>query len=272
MEYVDFSGLRRSGEIDLVFPAWKKGERVAFFSPHDDDAVLGAGCLILATVRSGGTPDICVFCCGDAGYSTLPEKREIVQQRRREAIRAYRSLGVNKSNIRFFGLPDFSLSSHLDRRARRTPGLFDRIVSFLRGKRISRVLFSSGFLEHWDHTAVFHAGLYISPQAQDPILADLGKPQPIRSYLAFSVWGDFEPAQDGRSTRADRGILASQEDEDLVLSAITEFSSQARIIEEIVARRKKRKTNGGYLELYKSYEPRKPIDYPPYFQLLKKMK
>lgn len=272
MEFVDFTDLKRGRRIDLVFPGWKQGERVVFFSPHDDDAVLGAGYLILAAVRSGGVPDVFVFCRGDAGYSTPAEKRTIVQRRKREAACAYGILGVKKSNIRFFGLPDFSLPSHLDRRSKRVPGLFDRLVSLLRRRCISRVLFSSGFLEHWDHTAVFHAGIYISPQAQDPILADLGKPQPIRSYLAYSVWGDFEPPANGQSTRADRGILAAEEDEKLVIGAVKAFSSQARIIKEIVAQREKRKTSGGYLELYKSYEPRQPIDYTPYFRLLKKMR
>jgi len=271
MEFVDFINLKRSGRIHLIFPGWKKGERVAFFSPHDDDALLGAGHLIQATVRSGGVPSVFVFCRGDAGYSSPGEKKGIVERREREAVVAYGRLGVKKQNIRFLNVPDFSLMARLDRRPPWGKGVFDQIISRLRQQRISRVVFSSGHLEHWDHTAVFYAGVYTSPQAQDPILADLGMPFPAKTYLAYSVWGDFEPAPEGQDVRADLGILAEEEDEKRVIDAIKEFSSQARIIRNIVAHRKKRKTQGGYLELYKSIRLRQPIDYSPYFGLLNKM-
>ncbi len=59
---------------------------------------------------------------------------------------------------------------------------------------MSRIVFSSGHREHSDHTAVFWHALYTAPQAGDPILADLGPPSPIRSYLAYAVWSDFEPS------------------------------------------------------------------------------
>jgi len=271
MEFVDFINHKRSGRIHLLFHGWKKAERVAFFSPHDDDALLGAGHLIQATMRSGGVPSVFVFCRGDAGYSTPGEKKGIVQRRKREAVGAYGLLGVRKQDIRFLDVPDFSLLARLDRRPPWGKGVFDRIISTLRHERISRIVFSSGHLEHWDHTAVFYAGVYTSPQAQDPILADLGEPFPAKSYLAYSVWGDFEPATEGRDVRADLGILATEEDEKRVIDAIKEFSSQARIIKNIVAHRKKRRTQGGYLELYKSIGLRQPIDYSPYFELLGKM-
>jgi LmbE family N-acetylglucosaminyl deacetylase len=272
MEFVDFVKLKRSGRLSQLFPGWKKGERVAFLSPHDDDALLGAGHLILATVRSGGVPSVSVFCRGDAGYSTAAEKKGIVRRRKSEAISAYGQLGVKKQDIRFLDIPDFSLMAHLDRRPPWGKGVFDKIVSTLRKQQVSRIVFSSGHLEHWDHTAVFYAGIYTSPQAQDPILADLGKPYPAKTYLAYSVWGDFEPAPEGHEIRADLGILAPEEDEKRVIDAVKAFSSQARIIKNIVAHRKKRKTQGGYLELYKNIRLRQPIDYSPYFRLLDKMR
>jgi LmbE family N-acetylglucosaminyl deacetylase len=245
---------------------------VAFFSPHDDDALLGAGHLILATLRSGGTPCVFIFCRGDAGYSTAAEKKGIVRRRKREAIRSYGHLGVQERHILFFDIPDFSLMAHLNRQPPWGKGVFDRIVSLLRQERISRAVFSSGYLEHWDHTAVYYAGVYISSQAQDPILVDLGKPHPIRTYLAYAVWGDFEPPPPGQTTRANLGILASDEDENQVIEAISEFSSQAKIIRNIVAHRKKRKTQGGYVELYKKIKLREPIDYSPYFGFLSKIR
>ena len=271
MEFVDFVKLKRSGRLSQLFPGWKKGERVAFLSPHDDDALLGAGHLILATVRSGGVPAVSVFCRGDAGYSTPAEKKGIVQRRKIEAVSAYGRIGVKRPDIRFLDIPDFSLMSQLDRRPPWGKGVFDKIISTLRRGRISRIVFSSGYLEHWDHTAVFYAGVYTSPQAQDPILADLGGPHLVKTYLAYSVWSDFEPTPGGDDIRADLGILATDEDEKRIIEAIKEFPSQARIIKKIVAHRKKRKTQGGYLELYKSIRLRQPINYSPYFKLLNKM-
>lgn len=271
MEYVDFSRLRRSSTIGLFFPGWKKGESVGFLSPHDDDALLGAGYLILATLEAGGVPHVIVFCRGDAGYSTPAEKRSIVGRRKGEAVRAYRLLGVQPENIHFFGFPDFSLMSRLDRRPPGGKGVFGKIIRALRDERISRLAFSSGHFEHWDHTAVFYAGIYTSPQAQDPILADWGRPFAIRTYLAYSVWGDFEPPPRAGDLRAGFGILAAPPEEKKILAAIRQFSSQARIIRTILAQRQRRKSAGGYLELYQSFKVRQPIDYAPYFELLKRM-
>jgi LmbE family N-acetylglucosaminyl deacetylase len=272
MQSIDFAALKRNRRLSLAFPGWEKGERVAFYSPHDDDALLGAGYLILATERAGGIPFVFVFCRGDAGYSTPDQKKGIVDKRKKEATRAYGLLGVRAENIHFFDIPDFSLPSRLDRRPPGGEGIFDKTISGLRRKRISRVVFSSGHFEHWDHSGVFCVGVYISPQAQDPILADLGKPQRIKTYLAYSVWGDFEPARGKGEISADLGILAEEKDENLIIKAIQEFSSQSRIIKDIVARRMARKAESGYLELYKSYELRRPIDYSPYIRLLSKMR
>ncbi len=272
MEFIDFTAPLKDRRINLIFPGWNEHDGVAFFSPHDDDVLLGAGYLILATVRAGAIPDILVFCRGDAGYSTPHQKKGIVGRRKKEAIRAYGTLGVPAGNVHFFGIPDFSLLTRLDRRPPGGKGIFDRVVSLLRGKRISRIVFSSGHLEHWDHTAIFNAGIYTAPQAQDPILADLGEPHPVKTYLAYAVWGDFEPASGEGKIPADLGILATEEDEQRIIQAIQKFSSQSRIIRHIVDRRKARRNGTEYLELYKSYKLRRPIDYSPYLAILRNMK
>jgi LmbE family N-acetylglucosaminyl deacetylase len=271
MEFINFLSFKRSRKIVLLCPGWEKGEKVAFYSPHDDDAVLGAGYLMMATLESGGIPHIYIFCKGDAGYSTLREKKDIVKRRKEEAVRSYGLLGVPGKNVHFFDIPDFSLMGRLDRRLPQGKGVFDKIISTLRAEQISRAVFSSGYLEHWDHTAVFNAGVYLSSQAQDPILVDLGKPFPMKTYLTYSVWGDLEPAPISRDEiRADLGIIATPQEENRVLEAIKAFSSQNRIILDIVAHREKRRSEEGYLELYKSIPVRKSVDYTPYFRILKK--
>jgi LmbE family N-acetylglucosaminyl deacetylase len=271
MMFLDFEKLERSNRIDLLFPGWKRGEKVAFYSPHDDDAALGAGYLIRATIEAGGTPHLLIFCRGDAGYSTLSEKKGLAGRRKKEAAAAYGPLGLSRQSIHFFDIPDFSLRSRLDRLLLTGKGLFEKVLRLLRREQVSRVVFSSGYLEHWDHTAAYDMGVYFSSQAQDPILADLGNPCPMKTYLAYSVWGDFEPPAERGDLSADLGILATAEEENNVMAAIGSFSTQAKVIKDIVARRKKRRTEEGYLELYKVVRVRKPIDFSSYFDLLKRM-
>jgi LmbE family N-acetylglucosaminyl deacetylase len=272
MEFIDFASLRRGPLIDLIFPGWAQGENVAFYSPHDDDAALGAGYLIQAVVENGGHPVLLIFCRGDAGYSTPEAKRTIVATRKKEAARAYGELGVEKAGLLFFDVPDFALMACVDRTGRGEAHLFDRLVALLRKREISRIVFSSGHFEHWDHTATYDLGIYTSPQAGDPILADLGRPFPIKSYLAYSVWADFEPLPGrNKGIRAEKGILADERHETAVRKALEAFVSQGEIMAKTVAvHRRKRRAAGGYLEIYKDIKLRAAVDYEPYAARLKK--
>jgi LmbE family N-acetylglucosaminyl deacetylase len=273
MEFVDFLSLKRSRNIELFFPDWKKGEKVAFLSPHDDDVILGAGYLLMATLEQGGIPLVFIFCSGDAGYSSEEDKNRIVRKRKKETKKAYGSLGIPEENILYSDIPDFSLSLYVNRNLPKGKGLFEEQVKHFREEKVSRVVFSSGFYEHWDHTAVYQMGIYTSPQAGDPILADLGAPYGPRSYYVYSVWGDFEPAKsEENAIRADKGILANEDSENLVREAVQAFSSQEKIFKTIVDYREKRKSDSGYLELYKTIQIRKPIDFSAYFDLLSECK
>ncbi len=273
MEFIDFSTRRRSEKIELLFPAWKNGEKVAFLSPHDDDVVLGAGYLVKAVLDNGGIPLIFIFCMGDAGYSETEDKNTIVKTRKKETIKAYKILGIREENLFYSEIPDFSLPPYVNRILPRGKGLFEEQIRLFRKEQVSRVVFASGFYEHWDHTAVFDMGIYTSPQAGDPILADLGPPYAPKSYFVYSVWGDFEPEETIRETiRANKGILAGKELENTVRESIQAFSSQKKIFQAIVDYREKRKLGGEYLELYKTISVRKQINFKPYFDLLEKCK
>ncbi len=271
MEFVDFErGLRGKG-LEIVFPDWRPGENVAFYSPHDDDVVLGAGALVQAVMKGGGGARVFIFCRGDAGYSTAGEKEVIVKTREMEAVRAYGELGVPAGAITRFEIPDFALMETLPRRPSVLgETVFDRLIAHLRADKISRVVFSSGHREHADHTAVFLHGIYTSPQAGDPILADLGPPFPIRSYLAYSVWTDFAPAEEPEGWRADKGVLAGREEENAVRKALEAFVSQKKIMAgTAAASRKARRMEGGFLELLRTVDIRKTLDYGPYRERLK---
>jgi len=269
MEFVDFRRGVRGGGLEILFPGWKPGEAVAFYSPHDDDAVLGAGYLIRAVIENGGAPHVLVFCRGDAGYSTLSGKAGIVAVRGEETIHAYDALGVPAAAITSFDVPDFALMDRIGRD--RAPGsLFDRLVIYLRLHRVRRIVFSSGNFEHWDHTAAFYAGIYTSPQAGDPILADLGPPSPIATFLQYAVWSDFSPSPDRLSPAADKAILGSAEDEAAVRRALAAFASQGLIMNNTVAAlRDKRGCGDDLLELYQEFGLRQPIDFEPYREALK---
>jgi LmbE family N-acetylglucosaminyl deacetylase len=269
MEFVDFLSLRQSQNIELFFPDWKKGEKVAFLSPHDDDVILGAAYLLMATLEHGGSPLVFIFCSGDAGYSSEEDKDSIVRKRKKETKKAYGNLGIGEENIFYSDIPDFSLSPYINRNLPKGKGLFEEQVKHFRKEQVSRVVFSSGFYEHWDHTAVYHMGIYTSPQAGDPILADLGAPYGPKSYYVYSVWGDFEPTKsDEKVLRADKGILADKDSENQVREAIQAFSSQKKIFKTIVDYREKRKSSSGYIELYKTIQVREQIDFKAYFDLL----
>lgn len=273
MEFIDFASLRRSKKIDLFFPDWKKGEKVAFLSPHDDDVVLGAGYLLRATVKCGGIPLVFIFCKGDAGYSVAEDKNIIVKTRKKETVKAYKLLGAKEGNIFYSDIPDFSLPPYVNRNLPRGKGLFEEQIKLFRQEQVTRVVFASGFYEHWDHTAVYHMGMYTSPQAGDPILADLGEPCAPKSYYVYSVWGDFEPEKSGQDAiRADKGILVDKELEHTVREAIQAFVSQKKIYQTIVEHREKRKSESGYIELYKTMAVRSQVDFEPYFDLLIKCK
>jgi LmbE family N-acetylglucosaminyl deacetylase len=274
MEFIDFRDDRRGSSIEILFPGWKtRGEAAAFLSPHDDDVVLGSGYLVRAVIEAGGRPVVIVFCKGDAGYATPAAKRSIVRTRRAEADEAYRTLGVGAADIHFFGLPDLSLMTYVNRKVPGKAGVLDRLIGLLRTYRAGRVVFSSPHCENWDHTAVFNLGMYAAPQAGDPILADLGPPSPVTSSLVYSVWGDF-PAAEGEPgpLRADAAILAGEKEERLVRRALRAFASQAAVMENTVAgQRDRRKGPAGWIELYQRARVRRPIDYGPYFERLVKM-
>jgi hypothetical protein len=271
MEFVDFAALRRGPDIELIFPGWKKGETVAFLSPHDDDVLLGAGYLLKAVLDQGGIPMVYIFCAGDAGYSTIEEKAVISGIRRQEAEDAYGALGIPLENLMLWKVPDFSLMPQVNRKYADQSGLFDEQVSLFRAQGVSRVVCASGYYEHWDHTAVFYMGLYTSPQAGDPILADLGVPQPVKTCLIYSVWGDFDPALGiSPAVRADKAVLADFETEESLREAVQRFVSQRPIFQSIVAHRDKRKSDQGFLELYQDVRIRPQTDFAPYFERLDK--
>jgi len=276
-----FYNLRRqvgSPDIKVLFPEWRDGqERVMVFSPHDDDALLGAGYLMLACLARGAEVHVCIFCDGRAGYSRPEQRATIVATRRQETLRAYRSLGLADEQVHPLGYPDFSLVSYvgwwLDG-ARE--GTLSQILPLLRRLGITRLLIPNGYREHSDHTAAYEVGRFDGVQAGDPVLADWGPACAIRSTLQYSVWGDLSPEDAlvcgaDPLIRANRAIVAPYGAEDRIADAVSAWESQGQIIAGLREQRRERDCGIGMIELYTDMEPRPKLNYAPYADLIRKL-
>ena len=266
----------RSRSLDVLFPGWRAGEeRVVVFSPHDDDGVLGAGYAILAALANGAEVTVAIFCDGWGGYSTPEEAATIVERRREETVAAYGALGISEDHIVRFDFPDLSLwpwlGWHLPGGAEGTNA---RVLPRMRELRPTRLLVPNGYREHIDHEATFRVGVCAGPQVGGAILAEYGRAERIRSYLQYSVGSDFSPedalvAGSSAGIRANRALVARPEVEDRIMQALERFESQRQVIARIMeARRRNRVRAGRAMELYLAFDPRPPLDYVPYHNLI----
>ena len=264
-----------SSEIGALFPGFGSDEVLLVMSPHDDDAVIGAGYAMLAARQAGAEVFVMIFCRGDAGYSTLEEKETIEAVRERETVACYERLGVDASHIVRMNFPDFSaISSWGWRKADGSEGEMPTILRFLREHRVTRVMVPNHYHEHIDHAAAHLMGSYDVPQAGDVVLVDYGAPHAVRSTLEYSVWADLDPEDAlvcGRdpALRANRILVAGEAVEQTVDRAIEAYVSQGKIIEDLVAARKARRTaKGSFVEVYIAFDPRPKISFQPYVALI----
>ncbi len=269
--YYDLQHNECSHDIALLFPDWRADdERIVILSPHDDDALLGAGYLIQAAQANGGDVYLIILCDGSAGYSVREEKETIVALRQAETLEAYKALGIVQDHILRCDYPDFSLSAYIGWRLfDGSPGTMQHILPELRRICVTRLLAPNGYREHVDHEATERIGCFDGPQVGDPVLPESGFVPPIRSMLEYAVWSDFSPMDalaHGRPSaiRANRALLVPPEAELKVEEGLLAYRSQARIIEGLVRGREKRRHGDYWLELYLSFDPRPELNYQSY--------
>lgn len=278
MLYFDINAAKASKDISVFFPNWKdEKESVAVFSPHDDDALIGAGYAICAALENHANVFVFIFCKGDAGYSRLELKEKIVGIRQKETYAAYEKLGVPQENIIYMGYSDFSVWGNVGWKVGDgLQGTFHPVVKMLREKRITRLLIPNHYREHIDHTAVHWIGGYDAPQAGDPVLVDWAAPNVVESVVEYSVWADLSPQDalvNGRDTslRANWMLVADAAVEKKIADGIYAYESQGAIIENLVKNREGRRTSGGaYIEVYLAFDPRPPIPLKPYIEFFEK--
>ncbi|MEN3202349.1 MAG: PIG-L family deacetylase [Atribacterota bacterium] len=269
--FFDLRGKTKSTSIDLLFPGWKEGdERVIFFSPHDDDALLGAGYLLQAVPLFGGEVHVVVFCNGSGGYSIIEHKHIITALRARETVKAYERVGIPPERVHRLEYDDYSVWPFIGWKLPSGEGTVAKVIPLLRRLRATRVVLPNGHQEHLDHTAVFMIGAFDTPQVGDPVMADWGESAPVRSILQYAVWSDFsfEDALcggDDLTMRANRALQAPYEVEERIQGAMREFQTQAKIVEGLLEARKERRLGEQkVLEVYLAFEPRPKCNYRKY--------
>ncbi|MBE7002554.1 MAG: PIG-L family deacetylase [Ruminococcaceae bacterium] len=265
-------------DINLLFPDFGKDEVLAVMSPHDDDAIIGAGYAMLAAQKAGADVYVVIFCRGDAGYSTVEEKETIEAVRCKETFDCYARLGIPADHILRMNYPDFSAIGNWGwEKADGKPGDMPTILRFLREKKVTRVMIPNHYHEHIDHVATYLMSSYDVPQAGDMALVDHGTPHAVRSTLQYSVWADFDPEDamvNGRPSclRANRILAVSADVEEKIDDAIAAYVSQEQIIKNLVASRVERKTaKGTFVEPYIAFDCRPKINLKPYIDWVEKM-
>jgi len=260
------------GDLDVLFPGWEGSkEHLLVYSPHDDDAIIGAGYAMRAALDEGAQVHIIIVCSGNCGYSTVEEKETIVETRKRETLNCYKAFGIREENILFLGYPDFSALNYVGWKiAPDREGHFRTSITEMRNRQITRILVPNHYHEHVDHIAAYMMGAYDAPQVGDIHTVDWATPHTVRSVAQYSVWADLDPEdallhKRNAELRANTVMVASEEIEKSVADSIMQYTSQLEIIAGLIeARKARRLTDGRFIEVYLRFDPRPKISFEPY--------
>ncbi len=255
---------RRIGPtLASVSRTWQgKRECFMFISPHDDDAVIGAGIFMQLAMMESVPVHIVIITDGSQGYCSEQEKNSIGEIRRAETFECYQSLGVPRENIIWLGFPDCRLSLFCGRRPAKAgepaaagfTGLQNAITKTLRDIRPTQVFMPTSSDLHPDHKIVHQETLISLFHAAGAIWPELGKAiDKVPWVHEMGVYCDFPEPPKLR-------ICATQQHLENKLRAIGKFKSQKQIDSLIEIVRKSGPQE--YLrELqFKLYQPRKYHD------------
>lgn len=196
------------------------GGHLVIISPHDDDAALGAGGLMLQRSAERKRTTVLVLTDGSLGYTAPDQKRSIVAARKKEAKGCYALLGAG---VLFLGLPDMCLHQY---RCWRT--LTGREGGYLLAVRALRKLGATSLLipnpadRHPDHKAAHDIARTAAFQAKEAIAPDIGAPAPLGAVLCYAVWNPLP--EESHAYRMTAGQLAAKRD------ALARFASQKPVI------------------------------------------
>ncbi len=178
-----------------------KKERFLVVSPHDDDAVLGAGLLIQLAKRENVPVHVLIVTDGSMGYCSVKEKDTIIQTRCGESFQCYQSLGVPPENIVRLDFPDCRLNDYRGRRPAEAgdplaiggfTGLQNSFTHHLRNVKPTQCFLPTWNDLHPDHRIVYEEFLISLFHAAGNIWPELGKPLPSAPYVnTYAVYCDF---------------------------------------------------------------------------------
>lgn len=234
-EYVRLVGSeRRTGPtLESVSRHWQKErEAFLFISPHDDDAVIGGGLLMLSALKNKVPVHVAIVTDGSQGYCSKREENIISEIRKKETFASCRRLGIKRKNIHWLGFPDCNLSAYQGRRKSQSgdavtiqgyTGLQNSFTELLRKVRPTQVFLPTSSDLHPDHKLV-HAEMLISCfHASGAIWPELGKPMESVPYIhEIAVYCNF-PAPPQLRLKAPLDALKKK------LDSILEFQSQKQI-------------------------------------------
>jgi LmbE family N-acetylglucosaminyl deacetylase len=89
------------------------GERVVVLAPHPDDETLGMGGSLRILTESGKKVKVVILTAGEKADPKVTEKQEYSSTRKKEALKAFKMLGV--TDYDFLGFPDRELLVNIDK-------------------------------------------------------------------------------------------------------------------------------------------------------------
>lgn len=235
IEYVRLVGNERrvGSHLADVSQNWQgKKQRFLMISPHDDDAVLGAGLLIQLAKQENISVYILIVTDGRMGYCSADEKDSIAEIRRNESYKCYESLGIPKKNIIWLGFPDCQLNNYRGRgpaepkeplAIKGYTGLQNAFTYHLRKIKPTQCFLPTWNDLHPDHRITYEEMLISLFHAAGDIWPEIGKPLSKVPYVhTYAVYCDFlEPPT--LRMRTPKSYLEKK------LKAISAFRSQKQI-------------------------------------------
>jgi len=205
---------------------------VFVISPHDDDAIIGGGLMMLSALRAKVAVHVAVITDGSQGYCSAKEEDTIGEIRQRETFAACKRLGVKRSNVHWLGFPDCQLSQYQGRRRAEASdatacqgytGLQNSFTELLRRLKPTQVFLPTSSDLHPDHKIVYAEMLISCFHASGAIWPELGKPlKKVPHIHELAVYCNF-PAPPQLRVKAPMSALRKK------LDAILEFQSQRQI-------------------------------------------
>ncbi|MHC4841900.1 MAG: PIG-L deacetylase family protein [Planctomycetota bacterium] len=220
--------LDTSGEPSYANCEIQSGERWLFVSPHDDDAILGAGLWIQAAIDAGARVDVVVVTDGRMGFSSRDEASEVVSKRATEARTAYSTLGVKAGNLHFLGFSDGGLTQEVGSRILddELMGLEPALCKVFRQLKPTHVLTTDEADWHPDHRVTFDEVRISLFHANGDIWSELGPTLVhLPALYSFPVYSPVKSIE--LRLKADAHAVTARE------TALQRFKSQETVVSRL---------------------------------------